>query len=64
MITMDSKNNVIVLTAGETQLIINGPKGQVEVTKQVIQEKPYNNNPRTYLAQTDNFCKSCNADYA
>ena len=64
MITMDSKNNVIILTAGETQLIINGPKGQVEVTKQVIQEKPYSNNPRTYLAQTDNFCKSCNADYA
>ena len=63
MITLDSKSNAIILTAGSTQLVINGPKGQVEVTKQVIQEKPYSDSPRTYLAQTDNFCKSCNQDY-
>lgn len=39
-IFLDSKNSAIILTAGETQLVINGQKGQVEVTKQVIREKP------------------------
>lgn len=63
IITMDSKSNVIILTAGTAQMIVNGPKSQVEVTKQVIQEKIYTDSPRTYLAQTDNFCKSCNQDY-
>lgn len=40
-ITMTSANGgAIILRAGNTELVINGKKGQVEVTKQVIQEKP------------------------
>lgn len=39
-ITMTSANGgAIILRVGDTELVINGAKGQVEVTKQVIQEK-------------------------
>ena len=62
-ILMDSKNNVIVLTAGSAQAVLNGPKGQWETVKTVIQEKPFSTEPKTYLAKVDNFCKSCNQDY-
>lgn len=51
-ITLDSQNNVIILKAGSAQLIINGPKGQVEVTKQVIQEKIFSEAP-------DKYCEGC-----
>lgn len=51
-ITLDSQNNVIILKAGTAQLIVNGPKGQVEVTKQVIQEKIFTTAP-------DEYCQGC-----
>lgn len=54
-IVIDSKSNSIIFTAGGTQLVINGQKGQVEVTKQVIQEKPYSEAPSTYLGNTQRF---------
>jgi hypothetical protein len=38
-IFLDSKNNLIILTAGTAQFVVNGPKGQTETCKQVIQEK-------------------------
>lgn len=38
--TMTSANGgAIILRVGQTELVVNGAKGQVEVTKQVIQEK-------------------------
>ena len=51
-ITLDSKNNVIILKAGSAQLVVNGPKAQIEVTKQVIQEKPFSSAP-------DDYCQGC-----
>lgn len=51
-ITLDSKNNVIILKAGSAQLVVNGPKSQIEVTKQVIQEKPFSSAP-------DDYCQGC-----
>ena len=36
---MDAKNNLIIFTAGTAQFVVNGPKGQTETCKQVIQEK-------------------------
>ena len=38
-ILLDSKSKKIFLTAGETQLVVNGEKGQIEVTQQIIQEQ-------------------------
>jgi hypothetical protein len=38
--TMTSANGgAIILRVGQTELVVNGAKGQVEVTKQVVQEK-------------------------
>ena len=54
-LVFDSKSNSIILTAGNTQLIINGTKGQVEVTKQVIQEKPFTSKPGEYLNATQRY---------
>lgn len=51
-ITLDSQNNVIILKAGTCQLIINGPKDQVEATKIVIQEKMFSDGP-------DKYCEGC-----
>lgn len=36
----DAGGGTVTLRAGNTELVVNGAKGQVEVTKQVIQEKP------------------------
>jgi hypothetical protein len=38
-IVMDSKNKCIMLTAGGTQFVIDGTKGHVETTKQIIQQQ-------------------------
>ena len=51
-ITLDSKNDVIILKAGTCQLIINGPKKQAEATKFVIQEKIFTEAP-------DQYCDGC-----
>lgn len=56
-IFLDSKNSAIILTAGDTQLVINGQKGQVEVTKQVVQEKP-KIDVETTIKNHKNFLKS------
>lgn len=37
-IYMDAINNVIILTAGETQLVIDGKRGHIQVTRQIIKE--------------------------
>lgn len=37
-IILDAKDNRILLTAGSTQLVVNGKKGHVEVTRQIILE--------------------------
>jgi hypothetical protein len=38
-IILDSENECIILTAGETQLVIDNKKGHIEVTRQLIQEQ-------------------------
>lgn len=38
-IVMDAENECIILTAGETQLVIDNKKGHIEVTRQLIQEQ-------------------------
>jgi hypothetical protein len=39
-IVMDVENSCIILTAGETQLVLDDKKGHIEVTRQLIQEQP------------------------
>lgn len=65
-IFLDSKNNLIILTAGSAQFVINGPKGQTETCKQVIQEKNRINveDPITRFKNfvkdgVSYFCKAC-----
>jgi|GEM_PF-1991119 len=39
-IVMDSENEILVLSVGKAQLVVNGKRGHVEVTRQIIQEQP------------------------
>jgi hypothetical protein len=65
-IFMDSKNNLIIFTAGSAQGVFNGPKGQFETTKTDIQEKikiPVENTiakDNQFLKQAASYyCKAC-----
>jgi len=57
MITLSSKDNLILLEAGTTQLIVNGPKNQIETTYTVIQEKVFSKAPKEYKAQIERALK-------
>ncbi len=39
-IILDADNNCIILTAGETQFVVNGAAGLLQGTRHIIQEKP------------------------
>lgn len=65
-LVLDSKNNLIVMTAGTAQATLNGPKGQFETCKSVIQEKiriPVETTHQKFKDFSKNnmkyYCKAC-----